>query len=492
MADSIKPIQGSGTAVDLWNQNAPNFSNTVGGWDSLNNVMQLLMAQYGIDAQLQINQQNIDQAELAYQRSTYKAQLKQLIDAGFSEVAARQVLAGNGAGSYAAPSLTAPSGDLSGLVNPAESSFNAQMAQLNAANTAISGIGQLASVGGQLIEQITSPYGGNLGALSANDFVNTLYEHMDEIPPEYRTSFGIYQLANSPTAPQWLKDSSKQMKKAFSSVGGRIYVDGAFEKSYEYDNTRGNLDLLHSKRTLARLDVLQRELNFDEATKAESLSLMSQSIKSQNQIEVSELELESWINGFRKQIVSDQADAEKASYDLALFRNPKYRQDWLVEQMSSVEGAAIMAQIVAANNKDQSNLLNSDPATRKFFVMSKMLKELGYDNTEVGQAISFIISGGVQFTGSSTHEQIKDILKRSYPLLGAIYDKVSDSYINLTTDPGGRSFGYGVLPDNPDPATMHEGVYEKDGKYYVVRYGRMVEVDRITAKLSSLTFPDYK
>ena len=165
------------------------------------------------------NAMEIAESEKAYQRSTPSNQIAELIKTGLSEQQARQIVAGSGnpanypAASIEAAQLQQPAPAVAPTMQP----FRAQAPDF-------SGISNLDSfVSGQL----NDPNGGLFGYMSAEDAVDFISHHSQDLPKDakpYLSWNGWNDFAQNSPQPLWKEFlNSKAYMKMANSVFGRKY-----------------------------------------------------------------------------------------------------------------------------------------------------------------------------------------------------------------------------------------------------------------------------
>lgn len=245
---------------------------------------------------------NKEEAELAFKRNSSKGQLQQLMDAGLSEMQARQIIAGGSAGSYtAAPSVnqnqgvdyTAPA-VAQAAMNQASTDASIAGNQLLGDMVSNSSLGWIDSLysgindvirqspsiaAGVVSQSLSAADGGVIGNLTTAPLQGTLLKHINELPESARGSYAAFcSYASSASAPAWCKtaDFQHQMQLATSSPMAHKALRNFFDTSNQlltgetaYKALTQNL---RNQQSIERLNVVT------ETYKARSLDLLRSQI----------------------------------------------------------------------------------------------------------------------------------------------------------------------------------------------------------------------
>lgn len=381
--------------------------------DKENAQLQYDAAMQQIDAQKEANAQqqafNKEEAELAFKRNSSAGQLKQLMDAGLSEMQARQIIAGGSAGSYtAAPSVNQMSGV--DYTAPAAAKAASNQADANAAMATNAFTGEavnFSSLGmidglysgsldvvknapsiaaGVLQTSLTAADGGILGAMSTAPLQGTLMQHINEIPADARGSYAAFcSYVSSAAAPAWCKtaDFQHQMQLATSSP----MAMRAMRDFFTTDN-----QLLTGEQYWKQM-VSDTEMK-SAAAKISSFKVDQEKVATDLSMIESDYKIAILPERYSAMLTSYQQEIAEMSTKRDLWNNVDFKRAYIASKLKNEEDAAILAKVMKMKHQGQFDYLNNNADRSQLFAIYQLFADAGMTDSLFGEVVASIEAYG--------------------------------------------------------------------------------------------------
>lgn len=336
------------------------------------------------------NQQSMEfqteQSELAYQRSTIEAQVRQFVNAGFSLQQARQIVAGSSAGSYTP--ATATIGSASGVDHSSATSADASVL-----NTLLGAASSAANFGRNLANDISSavndPTGGVIGSAMTYDLQGEILKNLDSLPTDAVTSFsGFSRFANSSSAPSWCKEltNSKGWTNAVHSVPGSRALTNFFGTLTEYATGEARLAGLHLSNRRENISIA---LANEQLTQEQIASARASIQWAYDEPNMQTFSQEKYLMA-RNTILKMSADNE-------LMSDPTYAAKYIAKNMSDLDQQALYFTALKAIYTGEMSFLN-DPNNAAVMGVYQAFNQVGITKNDVGAILATIQASGVPLT----------------------------------------------------------------------------------------------
>lgn len=331
-----------------------------------------------------------EEAELAYQRSTASAKIDELVAAGISPQQAKMIVAGQGAtGTYtAAPqqvaTAVAPTMQTGAPMQAAEvPDFGASMSALG------SGLGSL------IESSYSSPNGGIVGLVRANDAIEFLNAHVNDVPVEVLSSFHAFKT--------WLD------KLPADSVFGKFRATDAWRKvctstpaqrAYMYNLNQSYADNAdtHNRLELADLQIQQQRIQnaisqVEELIKWKDLDVANVELNRQLLQQDIDIELHDQIKDAQRQELYYQITYYKLQSQA--LNDPQYREAYCATLLANQLGALYAAQYYQFQQGTIAQSIKDDPAFAQNLAIFDYLTSIGFDQTIVGSRFMECMAAGM-------------------------------------------------------------------------------------------------
>ena len=375
-------------------------------------------------------------AETAYQRSTAKNQISELVKAGYSEQQAKMLVAGSLSPASFTPfspvtaEMQTPVASAATMQSPSSQVFQATAPHLQGA--------QLAT------DLFTSSYsaadGGALGAMLAQNPTSVISEHLHEMSPlQYSTPADFMRFASSEDAPKWAKDlvSSKSWKSMSNNMlGQRAYRSwlrsnsdfNSWSQDFENKTIQNRIAAvneriaginLESAGVSLDLDKLQLEmgninlqylplekglsvqqaqnnvalsgLSLDEQQRLHEQSISAQSVLLANNVTLSNLDVDQRqflhemtkganLASLKKQLAHDELDSR-------VYNTPEYKDAYVKRLLQDEYAAGAIGLFKQYEQQGMLDVLQNDPNLNNIYVIGKCLHDAGITDEDLARGI---------------------------------------------------------------------------------------------------------
>lgn len=380
-----------------------------------------------IEAQREANakqqQFNKDEAELAFQRNSSKGQLQQLLDAGLSEMQARQIIAGGSAGSYtAAPSVnqnqgvdyTAPAAAQSAkvqadaLVPQAYAGLQQEMYNGTITAQVVNAFrsGKLLdtglNIGANLLgSSLSASDGGIIGAMSTAPLQGTILRNINGIPDYARGSYGAFcAFAASAAAPGWMKtaDFQNQLQMANSSPMAMKSLQNFFKTDNQLLTGETYFKNLQSESEMKSAAARIASFKVDEESMTRDLMDIEQDYK-----------IAILPDRYAAQLTNYQRDCAQMATERDLWSNDEYKRLYIMSQLKNTESAAIMAKIMTLKHQGAFDHLNEHPELAQMFGIYQMWSDVGMTDDLFGEIVASIDAVGSSTLGFGVADILQSV-----------------------------------------------------------------------------------
>lgn len=382
------------------------------------------------------NQLQFEMAETAYQRSTAKNQISELVRAGYSEQQAKMLVAGS-----LSPATYQPfSPAISEMQTPVAAAATMQASQALPFQ-AVSPRFQGAQFATDLFtNSYAAPDGGVLGAMMAENPTSVISQHLHEMRPlDYSTPSDFMRFAQSDDAPDWAKElvSSSSFKNMNGSIlGQRAYrswlrSNSDFNSwSQEYENKTiqnrisainerisginlesagvslekdklelqmGNINLqflpLEKDASLSILqdNVAISSLSLDEKARLHEQSVSAQSVLLANNVALSNLGLDQrqFLHEMTKgaNLASLKRQMAHDELDLRVYDTPEYRDAYVNRLLQDEYAAGAIGLFKQYEQQGMLDLLQNDPDLNNIYIIGKSLSDAGITDEDLARGI---------------------------------------------------------------------------------------------------------
>lgn len=382
------------------------------------------------EANLQEQEYNKQESELAYSRSSFAGQLKQLKDAGLSDQQARQYLLGSNAGAYTPAAavnqmqgvdLSKPNEVLAQQQQANQQALAQQMqSQASAHSFMLEASGQVIAAGlNDLVDSYVDPNGGNLGSIVAAPFMrefSSLLSKVDKTKVHNITDLEEWINSldpNSDTGKLFLKFRSSKAFKHLKNFAPAIKAANSFMNDIYTANLNSKQMFVKSASEIAlntanvALTATAESLNRKHEEDINSMiSLRGEQALVFKQQRLSEIEntqliaqkvlgekydaLCKKLDYERHEAVFDvQTDAEKATFMLQFkeatinaikYNDPSFIDEFVDMQKQDIKGQYALMCVLECENGAKLKLMKDDPNFMPYIQCHQYMQNAGLQN----------------------------------------------------------------------------------------------------------------
>ena len=331
-----------------------------------------------------------EEAELAYQRSTASAKIDELVAAGISPQQAKMIVAGQGAtGTYTA----APQQVATAVAPTMQTGAPMQAAQVGDFRSAAAELGS--GIGDLVDKAYNSSNGGTIGLLRANDAIEFLNTHVNDVPVESLSSFHAFKtwLDKLPadTAFGKFRDTDAWRKVCTSTPAQRAYM-------YNLNQSYADNADTHNRLELADLQMQQQRIQnaisqVEELIKWKDLDIANAELNRQLLQQDIDIELHDQIKDAQRQELYYQITYYKLQSQA--LNDPQYREAYCATLLANQLGALYAAQYYQFQQGVIAESIKNDPAFAQNVAIFDYLTSIGFDQTIVGSRFMECMAAGM-------------------------------------------------------------------------------------------------